>query len=165
MALDRTNPMHLWRRTRGSSALTGIGKHGPLASHVSLQLRPSLNRAWATAVGTKSMSWSMNWPHCISMWLYVSSGVTRDVDRTPTETARALGIRTPLYSRPASQPTSFIDIVVSQCTDERLLTNHSSSTRLLQNKQKITFCRRNAVRQGGYCYRDVDVWLSVCLSC
>jgi len=107
MALERTNPMHLRRRTRGSLELTGIGKHGPLASHVSLQCRPSLKRACATAVGTKSMSWSMNWPHCISMWLYESSGVTRDVVRTRTDTVRALGRRTPLYSRRTSQPAAF----------------------------------------------------------
>jgi len=108
MALERTNPMHLRRRTRGSSALTGMGKHGPLASQVSLQLRPSLNLAWATAVGTKSMSWSINCPHCISMWLYVSSGVTRDVDRTLIDTSRALGSLTPLYSRPVSQPVCIV---------------------------------------------------------
>ena len=114
MALERTKPIHRRRRTRGSSLLTGIGKHGPLASHVSLQCRPSLKRACATAVGTKSTSWSTNWPHCISMWLNVSSDVTRDVDSTRTDTVRALGRRTPLYSRPADQPASTILTIITR---------------------------------------------------
>jgi hypothetical protein len=70
---------------------TGIGKQGLVFSHVSLHRVPSLNREKLMAWGARSRSWSMNCPHCMSMWVWMSSLVTWGVAMRREETRRGLG--------------------------------------------------------------------------
>ena len=54
---------------------------------------PSLKVCLETASMAKSRSWSRNCPHCMAMWLRVSSGDILELEMSSVETFRALGKR------------------------------------------------------------------------
>ena len=108
-ALDRVNSMHLVLLILGSSSGTFIGKHGGWLSQVSLHSNPSLNWALLKLVTVKSISWSRNWPHCISICEKCAWGDVVSVDITSTESFRALGLRCPLYVCDLFQPTGVLN--------------------------------------------------------
>ena len=88
----------------GSLSVISIGKQGGLLSQVALHVMPSSKVCLLMDSIPRLMSWSRNCPHCITIWLRFSSGVTFDDEMIFEETSLALGSLKPLCKRSFVQP-------------------------------------------------------------
>lgn len=68
-----------------------MGKQGGSLVHTELHGCPSKKRDMLNAGTVWSKSWSKNWPHCMSMCVYLSSGVTVAVAASSVETSLGSG--------------------------------------------------------------------------
>ena len=88
----------------GSFSVISIGKQGGLLSQVALHVMPSSKVCLLMDSIPRLMSWSRNCPHCITIWLSFSSGLTFDDEMIFKETSLALGSLKSLCKRSFVQP-------------------------------------------------------------
>ena len=84
--MERTKFMHLWllRRKKGSLVGISIGKHSGCRTSRLTGAEPSSLQHWipeessllSLKRGVWVMSWSTNWPHCITLWVSRSLGAS-----------------------------------------------------------------------------------------